>query len=169
MTQKLSQSLQEQLKDKKILILGFGREGQSTYHLLRAIFPEKELFIMDKNKVDDTFLSDTKIKLAATYLDKLEGYDVIFKTPGISILEPNLQAYIQNGGKITSQSNEFLCVYANQVIGVTGTKGKSTTSSIIFHILKRNRLASEHRVWVEFVDDTLYLVTHQRPYLHLIS
>jgi len=40
---------------------------------------------------------------------------------------------------------------------------------IIFHILKRNRLASEHRVWVEFVDDTLYLVTHQRPYLHLIS
>ena len=59
-----------ELKDKKILILGFGREGQDTFKFLKQLFPKKEICIADQ-------------KLDKNYLKKLGGYDVIVKTPGI--------------------------------------------------------------------------------------
>ncbi|MFH1780752.1 MAG: hypothetical protein ABH841_02010, partial [Candidatus Nealsonbacteria bacterium] len=60
----------DELKDKKILILGFGREGQDTFKFLQKSFPKKQIDIADQ-------------KLDKDYLEKLDGYDVIIKTPGI--------------------------------------------------------------------------------------
>jgi UDP-N-acetylmuramoyl-L-alanine---L-glutamate ligase len=124
-------------KNKKILILGFGREGLSSYKLIRANFPQLHITIADKRinvteqiAVPDHFLS---YNLGEGYMEGLDAYDLIIKTPGISLKElPELMLT----GKITSQTDLFLDAYAPQVIGVTGTKGKSTTTSLINHILK---------------------------------
>jgi UDP-N-acetylmuramoyl-L-alanine---L-glutamate ligase len=127
--------LANRLMDKKILILGFGREGQSSYKLIRGYFPELLLTIADKRHEiqgipeADRFVS---LQLGEDYMNQLLSFDLIIKTPGISLQHmPEVAA----SGKITSQTDLFLQAYYRQVIGVTGTKGKSTTASLIHHIL----------------------------------
>src|SRR5260221_3472860 len=114
----LAQQLQQKYENKKVLVLGFGREGKSSYHLLRSVFPEKELFVMDRQKIQDSFFTDQKLILDQNYLQNVQAYDVIFKTAGIPISHPTLQIYLQGGGVVTSQSNEFLEAYHQQTIGV---------------------------------------------------
>lgn len=126
----------ERYSDKEILILGFGREGQSTYRVLRESFPDKKLYVMDQKDVSEKVASDALLEYLPDYLKDVGKFNLVFKTPGIPIWEPALQAYLQQGGSVTSQLNEFLHVYCKQVIGVTGTKGKSTTSGIIAHCLE---------------------------------
>lgn len=125
-----------QLKDlvlnKKVLILGFGREGQSTYKALMSVSAHAELAIADKNptsvKIDDkvAFFS------GEDYLNCLNDFDIVFKSPGIALPI----SHSEYKCKITSQTEVFLSAYAKQTVGITGTKGKSTTSSLIYHILK---------------------------------
>ncbi len=122
----------QHIKNKSVLIVGFGREGNSTYNFIRKHLPEKHITIADKNKISiiDPYLT---IISGVDYLKHLNQYDLIFKTPGVTF--KNLTNSI-DCSKITSQTDLFLQWYGNQTIGVTGTKGKSTTSSLIFHILK---------------------------------
>lgn len=119
-----------------IVLLGFGREGQASYALLRKAFPDKQLFIADANEnINENPLikEDPHLRLITgqEYLSELNGFDVIFRSPGIPIWNLNIPRE-----KITSQTDLFLQCYAKQVIGITGTKGKSTTSSLIHHILQ---------------------------------
>ncbi len=123
----------------KTLILGFGREGKSTYKHLRKSEPTSLLTIADKNPnvaADEIFNGDTNLnfKLGDDYLQNLDEYDCIIKSPGISLKDfPDLM----NDKRITSQTDLFLREFSKQIIGITGTKGKSTTSSLIYHILKK--------------------------------
>jgi len=122
------------LKDKKIAILGFGREGKSSYRFIRNYLSDKHLAIHDKEffELND---SNTTIIFGENYLQNLNDYDIILKTPGISFTQIN---YFIEPEKISSQTALFLQYYGNQTIGITGTKGKSTTASLIAHILKEN-------------------------------
>jgi len=119
-----------------ILILGFGKEGKSTYHFLKKHFPKLKLGIADSNTEiakDAKFLNDNKLEIITgdDYLDSLKHFDIIIKSPGVKI--DNVGSELSD--KITSQTDLFLQRYAQQTIGVTGTKGKSTTSSLIRHFL----------------------------------
>jgi UDP-N-acetylmuramoylalanine--D-glutamate ligase len=125
------------LKGKRILILGFGKEGISTYKLLlRTISPEWiAIADQDENlpeKLEFQIHPHCKLYLGKSYLDHLGLYDVIIKSPGVST---KLLNGLVSTRKITSQTELFLKIFADRTIGVTGTKGKSTTSSLISHIL----------------------------------
>ena len=122
------------LKDKKIAILGFGIEGKSSFQFIRNYLPDKHLAIHDKNgiEIDDR---NTTLISGENYLQNLNDYDIILKTPGISLAQLN---YYIDPEKISSQTALFLEYYGKQTIGITGTKGKSTTTSLIYHILKEN-------------------------------
>ena len=126
------------LEDKKILILGFGKEGESTYKLLRKYFLEKNLFIADKNmnllneKIDLMEDPYVEVSLGENYLNGIEEYDLIIKAPGISLKDVDLS---QVKDKITSQLELFLEFVDVYTIGITGTKGKSTTSSLMYKVL----------------------------------
>lgn len=127
----------QQTKDARIAIIGFGREGKATYRFFRKLFPDKHLCIMDSNTAitsDALLQNDIHITLhtGPDYLKHLKGFDMAVKTPGIT-----LSALKSTGfeGIITSQTNLFLEVYAKQTIGITGTKGKSTTSCLLQHML----------------------------------
>lgn len=113
------------LHDKRILILGFGREGKSTLRFLNKYLPEAVVAVADKNPMEGVTHSGD------AYLEAMYDYDIVIKTPGIS-----LKDFDTRGVEITSQTDLFLSQFHSQTIGITGTKGKSTTTSLIYHLLK---------------------------------
>lgn len=105
----------QELQNKKILILGYGREGRATEAYLRSVLPGVSLSYTDRN-------------LDPRYLERQKDFDLVIKTPGI----PKKLVTVP----YTTATNIFFANCTNPVIGVTGSKGKSTTSSLIYHILK---------------------------------
>lgn len=124
----------------KVLILGFAREGISTYKLIRKYLKDKPLVISDLNdkvlELNPYVKEDKNITLilGKNYLDTLNEFDLIIKSPGINLKHIDINKI---KGKITSQTGLFLKYKDVKVIGITGTKGKSTTTSLIYEILKK--------------------------------
>jgi UDP-N-acetylmuramoylalanine--D-glutamate ligase len=132
-----------ELKNKKILILGLGKEGSDTLAFLRKCFPKKILGAADilelkqlKPRVRKFLKKDRKIKrlLGKNYLKALKRYDVIIKSPGIppKVIKP----FLSKRQKVTSQTEIFFKNCPGKIVGITATKGKSTTTSLIYKILK---------------------------------
>lgn len=113
-------------KTAKIAILGFGLEGKSTLKFLK----EKEyenLQVFDEKLQGDDIEND---------LTKLSEFDVIFRSPGIHKNHPELVKALEKGAQVTSATKLFFDICPCPIIGVTGTKGKGTTSTLIYEILK---------------------------------
>ncbi|MCR5585424.1 MAG: hypothetical protein K6F63_08345, partial [Lachnospiraceae bacterium] len=104
--------IKEIFENKRILIWGYGREGKSSEAFIKAHCKPAALEIYEG---DISGIDDNK-------------WDLILKSPGIVMLDDR--------PKFTSQTEIFLNRYADQTIGVTGTKGKSTTSSLMYAALK---------------------------------
>jgi len=121
----------EKLNNKKILILGYGREGKSTYSFIRKYYPDMIIGIYDRHEIKDS-LQNVTLHCKSSYQDILADYDLIIKSPGVVFYSKNSKDF----RKLTSQTDLFLSVYRDQTVGITGTKGKSTTSSLIYHVLK---------------------------------
>ncbi|MEA3479141.1 MAG: UDP-N-acetylmuramoyl-L-alanine--D-glutamate ligase [Bacteroidota bacterium] len=131
------------IQDKNVCLLGFGREGRSTYNYIREHWPDKQLTVADRDQnlfdnLPASIHEDPHLifNTGGNYLNNIGDFDVIFKSPGITL--HTLNGLIQHE-KITSQTDLFLSAFSSQVIGVTGTKGKSTTSSLIHHIATKAR------------------------------
>ena len=117
-----SRQLAEMLDDKKILIAGYGREGKSTNAMLGRLFPGRYF---------DIARNDNEIERAL----KTKKYDLILKSPGIPL---SIFDGLCEKQSISSQCDLFLQVYGDITVGVTGTKGKSTTTSLIYKVLSDN-------------------------------
>ena len=132
---KMIDSICRRLNGKRILIAGFGREGKSTLRFLQKYMPDAIVGIADRNEsaFQDVDKEKYSLYFGDDYLKASSDYDVVIKTPGISVKDVDIDF-----SKITSQTDLFLEAYHNQVIGVTGTKGKSTTSTLIYHLLKES-------------------------------
>ena len=123
---------------KSVMILGYGREGQSTLRLLDQCCPNLPLTIADADPLlvqKHPELNHEKLTVITGpgYLDQLNHFDLIIKSPGISLFKSGAAF---NPDRISSQTDLFLRAYASQVAGITGTKGKSTTSSLLHHIIR---------------------------------
>jgi UDP-N-acetylmuramoylalanine--D-glutamate ligase len=111
----------EDLKNKRIGIVGAGVEGKAV-----AAFLEKHglaFEVFDKS-------TDPQ------YLEKASECEILFRSPGVKILEPVLVEAAKKGVKITSQIKFFMENCPAKIIGVTGSKGKGTTSQLIYNILQ---------------------------------
>lgn len=126
------------LKNKKIIILGFGVEGKSNYRFIRKYFPEMHIVVAykksDLENEAEYLEKDNNLEFITgeDYLKGIEKFDVIIKSPGISFKGIDTSAFIN---KVTSQLELFLEYTNCYTIGITGTKGKSTTSSLIYDML----------------------------------
>lgn len=127
-----------ELKNQKILILGLGLEGISTYNLLKKYDNSLDVYLADANIYE--IVQNQKIEISElnlisdmNYVKLLAEYDVIFKTPGISFVNYDVDKYIN---KITSQLDMFFKYSNHKSVGITGTKGKSTTTSLLYTIIK---------------------------------
>jgi UDP-N-acetylmuramoylalanine--D-glutamate ligase len=135
-----------EMGDRAIAIIGFGIEGQSTYAYLRKRYPSCEIAIADRHpyslshipaEVCSAIEHDRHLRtfFGSDYLKQITGYSVAIRTAGIPLSHPGLRAFQAAGGVVTSHIQIFFEVFdKNRIIGVTGTKGKSTTASLLYHI-----------------------------------
>ena len=119
----------------KIAILGFGAEGGAALKFMRRSpkYKDAVFTILDK-------------KRGKNYLKHLANFDLIVKSPGIPFSLPEIQRALKLGKKFTSTTELFFSAVGGSssggqnakglIIGVTGTKGKGTTSTLIYKILK---------------------------------
>lgn len=130
------------IKGKKIAFCGL---GVSNLPLVK-LFAEKGMDILACDKVDENNVSNeilnlknlgVKLKLGKDYLKDL-NVDIIFRSPGINFLHPELQKTRQNGTVVTSEMEVFFDLFPCKIIAVTGSDGKTTTSTIISKILEHN-------------------------------
>ena len=93
--------LSKLIKDKSVLILGFGKEGRSTYKMLQQIGLYKSVGIADANKPSDYKELQAVLHCGEGYLDSIRKYDVVFKSPGLVLSQP----YESYDCTITSQTH----------------------------------------------------------------
>ncbi|MBF8250339.1 MAG: UDP-N-acetylmuramoylalanine--D-glutamate ligase [Candidatus Levybacteria bacterium] len=111
-----AKSILSGLKNKKILIVGRGIEGRAVERYLSSHLEGGKLELVD-------------IKDGEDYLKKQKDYDIAVKSPGVKSELITIP--------YTTATNIFLSNSKGKVIGITGTKGKSTTSTLIFEMLKK--------------------------------
>lgn len=121
----------EFLKDKKILILGFGREGRSSFAYIRKYLPEKPITVADgkEQALPDKFTDGI---FGSEYLSHLGEFDVVLKSPGIPFRDVDVPENVL----VTCQLDLFLKYAPCKTLGVTGSKGKTTTSTLCYRMLR---------------------------------
>ena len=121
-------NLNDNIKNKKFLIYGYGKSGRASYNYLKK--KNKILIYDDNKKLKKFFISLKKIKLTE--------FDYIVLSPGIDISKCRLKNYLKKNKKkiITDLDIFYLNNPNNLKITITGTNGKSTTAKLLFKILK---------------------------------
>ncbi len=131
------------LNGKRIAMLGIGISNSP----LVKIFAEKGALVTvcdkrsrDKlgNTADELEAMGAKLKLGEDYLKNLEtDFDVIFRTPGMKFTLPELKAARAAGITVTSEMEVFFDLCPCRIIAVTGSEGKTTTSTVLSEMLKK--------------------------------
>lgn len=121
------------LKGKRVALIGYGIENQALLPYLHG--HGAAITICDRNE-QLTDLPAGEHRLGKDYLDHLIDFEIIFRSPGVPYLTREIQAARQAGVTISSQIKLFLAESPASVIGVTGTKGKSTTAALLQLILQ---------------------------------
>lgn len=127
-------------QNKKAAVLGLGIEGRDVINFLLGRGAKITLFDRKEEKdLDFTGLEKDKIKIVAgeNYLSGgLNGFDYIVRSPGVYRYIPEIVEAEKSGTIVTSSIKIFFEACPCQIIGVTGTKGKGTTSTLIYEIFK---------------------------------
>lgn len=124
--------LKKMVGNQRVLLLGFGREGRALYRRITQVGGYTTLGIADQNPIPDA-PNGVTLHIGADYQKAMYDYDIVFKSPGIVLKTPPEQLPCT----VTSLTAVFLTAYREQCIGITGTKGKSTTSSLLYHVLQK--------------------------------
>jgi UDP-N-acetylmuramoylalanine--D-glutamate ligase len=128
---------------KKVAVLGLGLEGEDVCRFL--LKQEAKIFIFDQKtaselgKIYQEFKKKgVKFSLGKNYLKtSLKDFDMIFRSPGFYRLLPQIVEAEKRGVVISSATKLFFDLCPGKIIGVTGTKGKGTTATLIYKILKK--------------------------------
>lgn len=132
----------DKYNDKQIAVIGFGIEGESVIKFLLSHNPRKISVLDEKERssFDEVTLNSYEergVEFIFGKIASLKGWDVAFRSPG---LNPELPLFIEArefGIEVTSATKAFFDLCPCPIIGVTGTKGKGTTSTLIYEMLKK--------------------------------
>ncbi|MBD5646024.1 UDP-N-acetylmuramoyl-L-alanine--D-glutamate ligase [Clostridium botulinum] len=137
------------IKYKKVAVVGIGVSNRPLIKFLVKLGAKVTAFDKKhREKLGSISLELEEIGvdlvLGENYLDKLDGYDVIFKTPSMRIDRPEFVKAKQSGAYITSEMEEFIKYCPAKVFGITGSDGKTTTTTLVYEMLKKEG----YRTWV---------------------
>lgn len=139
----------EFIVNKKVAVVGIGVSNIPLIRFLCDLGAKVTAF--DKKNEDS--LGDigtefkergVKLELGENYLDNLNGFDVIFKTPSMRIDNPALVRAKNSGAYITSEMEEFVKYCPAKVFGITGSDGKTTTTTLVYNMLK----SEGYKTWI---------------------
>lgn len=131
---------------KKVAVLGLGIENLALTNFL--LQKGAQVTVCDRRtprQLGERYTAlrnfGVDFRLGPSYLEGLDDFQVLFRSPGLPLFQPELIAAKQHGVEITSAMRLFVALCPCPIIGVTGTKGKGTTAALIHRML----VASQHR------------------------
>ena len=131
------------INGKKVAIIGLGVSNipliDELYNLGAnlTLFNNKPIDKLDKDILDKIYEYKLKYSFGENYLSKLVGFDVIFRSPSCRPDLAQIQQEIKRGAVLTSEIELVLELCPGTVIGVTGSDGKTTTTTLIYEMLKK--------------------------------
>ncbi|OGB73848.1 UDP-N-acetylmuramoylalanine--D-glutamate ligase [candidate division Kazan bacterium RIFCSPHIGHO2_01_FULL_44_14] len=133
--------VKNRLTGKRVAVIGLGREG---IELVRFLYKQGALItVLDWSSAGklgaqyrEAKALGAEFRLGKKYLVGLNDFEIVFRSPGVALQIPEIKRAIRAGVEISSTIKLFLELSPAKTIGVTGTKGKSTTASLIYHLLK---------------------------------
>ncbi|KPU43726.1 UDP-N-acetylmuramoylalanine--D-glutamate ligase [Oxobacter pfennigii] len=137
------------INGKKVAVLGIGVSNRplikSIVNMGANVTACDKMFREEIGCICDEFEDmGVILNLGPDYLDKLDNFDYIFRTPSLRPDLPQIEKAVKNGASLTSEMEEFLKYCPAEVIGVTGSDGKTTTTTLIYEMLKKEG----YNVWV---------------------
>ena len=128
------------IHSKRIAVFGFGEEGISVANFLGK---NNQITVIDdklRNDIDKSFFRRLRTKNIKFFFGKKfpkdQGFDLLVRSPGFSPDHKKIKFFKKRGAVLTSATNIFFDNCPCSIIGVTGTKGKGTTATLIYKILK---------------------------------
>ncbi|MBE7066440.1 MAG: UDP-N-acetylmuramoyl-L-alanine--D-glutamate ligase [Ruminococcaceae bacterium] len=148
----------EYIRNKKIAVIGFGISNQALVRFLNKCGAHN-ISIFDKSTADTFISSCEKLVSAGTicdyfygdkYLSTLTGgkYDIIFRSPIVRYDTPEVAACVAEGSVLTSEIETVLMLAPCKTYGVTGSDGKTTTTTLISKFLEAHYAGSDTRIWL---------------------
>jgi UDP-N-acetylmuramoylalanine--D-glutamate ligase len=144
-----SEKIKLSLEDSRVAVIGLGIEGAALCDFL--IGKVKSITVLEKlseavlrdktskelySKIENILNNDQIEKIFGTeYLDRLNEFDIVFRSPSIYFADPKLLSAREAGVKVSSQIDLFFELCPCEIIGVTGTKGKGTTATLLTEII----------------------------------
>jgi len=131
----------KKIKNKKVAVLGIGISHTPLISYLYRLGADITAF----DKADEVKLKSTleqfkgmdiKYSLGEGYLDNLKGFDILFRTPGMRYDIPEILAAKEEGTEVTSEMEVFFELCPAEIFAVTGSDGKTTTTTLIYNMLK---------------------------------
>ncbi|MBR3280483.1 MAG: UDP-N-acetylmuramoyl-L-alanine--D-glutamate ligase [Clostridia bacterium] len=141
MNEKL-EAFKKDINGKRVAIIGFGVSNIPLVKYLIdlnadiTVFDKRTLDKIDKEKYEEYVLAGVKFSLGDEYLKNLVGYDYIFRSPS---MRPDIREVVdevERGATLTSEIEMLIELCPSKVIGITGSDGKTTTSTLIYKILQ---------------------------------
>ncbi len=131
------------IKNKKVAIIGLGVSNIPLLDYLHNL--GSKIMVFNNKPIDNSILDkiyDYKIdySFGENYLSKLTGFDIIFRAPSCRPDLPEIQKEVERGAILTSEIELVLELCPGTTIGITGSDGKTTTTSLIYEILKEENL-----------------------------
>lgn len=133
----------EYLKFRKVAVIGLGVSNKPLLSYLYfnkakvTVFDEKTIDEIPKDIMDKITELGFQFSLGKNSLDKLKGFDVIFRSPSVLPTRPQLLAEAARGAIVTTEIEMLMKIAPCKIIGVTGSDGKTTTTTLISEILKK--------------------------------
>lgn len=133
----------EDIKGKKAAIIGLGVSNKPLIEYLYNLGARITVFDNREQEKIDTYIWDEVTKynlkyyIGEDYLANLKGFDYIFRSPSCRPDLPEVEAEVKRGAILTSEIEMVLKLTPCKTIGITGSDGKTTTTSLIYEILKR--------------------------------
>lgn len=131
------------LKGRSVALIGLGISNIPLIDYLHdvgakvTVFDRKNINYIDKSVIDKIINYGMEYYFGEDYLDELDEFDMIFRSPTCLPTNPDIVREAKRGAIVTTEVEMFIELCPCKVIGVTGSHGKTTTSTLIYEILKK--------------------------------
>lgn len=138
---KMLEEFNQYIKGKKVALIGIGVSNLPLLDYLYnkgskvTVFDKKQIEDISKDVMDKITFYNMEHSFGENYLERLDGFDLIFRSPSCRPDTPEIEREVEKGAVLTSEIELLLKMTPTHVIGVTGSQGKTTTTTLIYEVL----------------------------------
>jgi len=136
------EEFKQYIRGRKVAVMGMGISNTPLIKYLMdldaniTVFDKKTEEELGKAKCEEFMVQGVQFSLGENYLDNLQGFDIIFRSPSMRPDTPALEKELDRGAILTSEIEMLIDLCPGKIIGVTGSDGKTTTTTLIYKMLQ---------------------------------